>query len=122
MSLPELTRVLSTAMYATVLRLGLWILILVLALYVLSATFPDAPFAELIPEPMLKQALVLSLGLIVAGIVLRILGFGVAVVRPKNRCRVCKTEIPHGAIFCRAHLRTILQEEDEKTHHTRARR
>ena len=109
-------------MYATVLRLGLWILILVLALYVLAATFPDEPFAELVPAPMLQQGLILAAVLIAAGIVLRILGIGAKVVGPRNRCRVCKTGIPPGAIYCREHLRTILYEEDEKTHHTRVRR
>jgi predicted nucleic acid-binding Zn ribbon protein len=109
-------------MYATVLRLGLWILILVLALYVMAATFPDEPFAELIPAPMLQQALVLAIVLIIAGFVLRIFGAGARVVAARNRCRVCRTEIPHGAIYCREHLRTILHDEDEKTHHTRVRR
>jgi hypothetical protein len=108
-------------MYATVLRLGLWILILVLALYVLSATFPDEPFAELVPAPMLQQALILAVVLVIAGVLLRILGLGAKVVGPRNRCRLCRTEIPHGAIYCRAHLRGILHEEDEKTHHTRVR-
>lgn len=109
-------------MYATVLRLGLWILILVLALYVLAATFPDEPFAELVPAPMLQQALVLAVVLIIAGVILRILGLGAKVVGPRNRCRLCRTAIPHGAIYCREHLRTILHEEDEKTHHTRVRK
>src|SRR5687767_12319628 len=109
-------------MYATVLRLGLWIMILVLALYVLAATFPDSPFAELVPAPMLYQALVLSVVLIIAGVILRILGLGAKVVGPRNRCRVCRAAIVHGAIYCREHLRTILHEEDEKTHHTRVRR
>lgn len=109
-------------MYATVLRLGLWTLILVLGLYVLAATFPDEHWAELIPPPMLKQALVLSILLIVAGVVLRVLGIGVRAVVPRNRCKICKTEIPHGAIYCREHLRTILADEDEKTHHTRVKR
>lgn len=109
-------------MYATVLRLGLWTLILVLALYVLSATFAEEPFAELIPTEMLQQALIVAVILIVAGVVLRVLGVGARAVGPRNRCRVCRTEIPHGAIYCREHLRTILQEEDERTHHTRIRR
>lgn len=108
-------------MYATVLRLGLWILILVLALYVLSATFPDEPWAELVPAPMLQQAMILAIVLIIAGIILRVLGLGAKVVGPRPRCRLCRTEVPHGAIYCRAHLRTILHEEDEKTHHTRIR-
>lgn len=108
-------------MYATVLRLGLWTLILVLVLYVLATTYPDEPWAALIPAPMLQQALILAGALIVLGIILRVLGFGAKAVT-KNRCRVCRTPIAHGAIYCREHLRTILSDEDEKTHHTRVRR
>ena len=108
-------------MSTTLLRLGLWTLILVLALYVLASTYSEEPWAEMIPAAMLQQALVVAGLLIIAGIVLRILGVGVQAVH-KNRCRVCRTPIPPGAIYCRAHLRSILADEDEKTHMTRARR
>lgn len=107
-------------MSSTILRLGLWTLILVLALYVLAETYNEEKWVEMIPMRMLQQALVVSVILIVAGIVLRILGAGAKVVN-KNRCRVCKTPITAGALFCRAHLRTILHEEDDKTHMTRVR-
>ena len=40
----------------------------------------------------------------------------------KNRCRVCRTPIPAGAMYCREHLRAILSDEDDKTHATRVRR
>ena len=105
----------------TLLRLGLWTLILVLILYVLASTYDDTMWAEMVPAPMLVQALALSWLLIVAGIVLRILGVGVQAVS-KNRCRVCRTPIPPGAMYCRAHLRSILHEEEDKTHSTRIRR
>lgn len=105
----------------TILRLGLWTLILVLGLYVIAETYHEQEWTELIPTRMLQQALALSALLIVAGIVMRILGVGVAAVT-KNRCRVCRTPIPSGAIYCRAHLREILHEEDERTHMTRIRR
>lgn len=108
-------------MATTVLRLGLWILILVLSLYVLAESYPDQPLAELIPASMLQQALVLAAVLLVAGVIMRIVGKGAAAVT-KNRCRVCRTPIPSGAIYCRAHLRTILHEEDDKTHATHVRR
>ncbi|HEV7240598.1 MAG TPA: hypothetical protein VGQ36_15275 [Thermoanaerobaculia bacterium] len=107
-------------MGTTLLRLGLWILILVLALYVLESTYSDAPWTELIPLAMLVQAMALAGILIAAGIVLRILGVGAKVVT-KNRCRVCRTAIPPGAMYCRAHLRTILHEEEDKTHSSRIR-
>ena len=105
----------------TLLRLGLWILILVLALYVLESTYTGEPWTEMIPAAMLVQAMVLAALLIVAGLVLRVLGVGARVVS-KNRCRVCRTPVPPGAIYCRAHLRNILHEEDDKTHASRIRR
>jgi hypothetical protein len=99
----------------TLLRLGLWTLILVLVLYVLASSYPNQPWSELIPMRMLQQALVVAGLLIVAGVVARILGKGAAAV-VKNRCRVCRTAVPPGAIYCRAHLRTILHEEDDRSH------
>jgi hypothetical protein len=108
-------------MSSTLLRLGLWILVIVLALYVIHESFEDQPVAEYIPINMMGKALVVGAILLVAGIVLRIFEKGAKAV-VKNRCRVCRTPIPSGAIYCRAHLRTILHEEDEKTHMTRLRR
>ena len=101
----------------TLLRLGLWTAILVLVLYVVTESYPDQPFVELIPTPMLQQALLVAGALIAAGIAMRILGKGADVVR-KNRCEVCRTPIPSGAIYCRAHLRSILHDEDDKSHMT----
>jgi hypothetical protein len=108
-------------MSTTLLRLGLWTLILVLVLYVLATTYEEQEWTELITMQMLQQALVLSGALIVLGIVTRILGKGAGSVS-KNRCRVCKKPIASGALFCREHLRSMLAEEDEKTHMTRLRR
>ena len=101
-------------MSTTLLRLGLWTVILVLVLYVLVTTYPDATWTELIPMPMLQQAIML-------GVVMRLLGKGAQVVTVKNRCRVCRRSIPVGALYCREHLRSILADEDEKTHVTRLR-
>lgn len=108
-------------MSTTLLRLGLWTLILVLALYVLASTFPEEPFAELIPMEMLQQALVVSGVVIAAGVVLKILGKGAQVVSVKNRCRVCRRQIPNNAIYCREHLRSLVHQADERTHNTRIR-
>lgn len=108
-------------MSTTLLRLALWIMVLVLALYVIDESYPDQPIAEMIPTAMLQQALVVAGVLLVAGLVMRILGKGAKVVT-KNRCKVCRTVVPHGAIYCREHLRSILHDEDEKTHMTRLRR
>jgi len=108
-------------MATTLLRLGLWTVILVLVLYVLATTYPEEPWAELIPMEMLQQALILGGAVVVAGIVMRVLGKGASKVVAKNRCRVCRKPIVTGAMYCREHLRSILAEEDEKTHVTRIR-
>ncbi len=108
-------------MSATLLRLGLWTMILALALYVIDETFSDQPIGEIISTTLLTQIIAVAAIAIAAGVVLRLLGKGAAVVS-KNRCRVCKTPIPHGALYCRAHLRNILHDEEDKTHSTRVRR
>ena len=108
-------------MATTLLRLGFWILILVLALYVLSSEAVDQEWSHLISMTMLGQALALGVILIIGGIVMSILGKGVSAVA-KNRCRVCRTPVPSGAIYCRAHLRDVLYAEDDRSHGTRVRK
>jgi len=108
-------------MSSTVLRLGLWIILLVVAMYVLQQTYEDAPFVDFFAPAMLQKALALGGLLVAGGIVLRLLERGAKVVT-KNRCVVCKVPIEHGAIYCRQHLRRILSREDEKTHMTRIRK
>jgi predicted nucleic acid-binding Zn ribbon protein len=108
-------------MWTTVLRLGLWILIAVLGLYVFRENSEDH-IAELITGEMLQQALTLALALIALSGVLRIFGKTTAVVAKKNRCQTCRTPIPPGALFCRTHLRRVLEEENERTHLTKVRR
>ena len=105
----------------TILRLGLWTLILVLALFVVSESFHGEPISDMIPHRMLQQALVLSIVVIAAGIGFKILSKGADAVS-KDRCKVCRVPVPKGAIYCRAHLREILHEEDERTHMTKIRK
>src|SRR6266853_109675 len=108
-------------MSSTVLRLGLWIILLVVAMYVLQQTYEDAPFVDFFAPAMLQKALALGGLLVAAGIVVRLLERGAKVVT-KNRCIVCKTPIDHGAIYCRQHLRSVLSREDDRTHRTRLRK
>jgi predicted nucleic acid-binding Zn ribbon protein len=53
---------------------------------------------------------------------MRILGKGAQAVTVKNRCRICRKPIAVAALYCREHLRSIVNEEDERTHVTRIRR
>jgi predicted nucleic acid-binding Zn ribbon protein len=110
------------AMSSTLLRLGLYTVILTLVLFVLSSTFEDSKFGEMITSPLLQGLFIVSGLLIVAGVVMRVFSkAGVRTVSSKNRCRVCQTPIPQGAIYCRPHLRGMLEREDRKTHSTRIR-
>lgn len=105
-------------MASTILRLGLWILVIVLALYVIQQTFEESPISEYFPMGMLQHALVVGGLLLVVGIVLKMFEKGAKAV-VKNRCAVCKAPIPAGAIYCREHLRAVLHDEDQRTHMTK---
>lgn len=107
-------------MSSTLLRLGLWIIIIVLALYVIHETYENSPIADVVSVDLMQKALMVGGAAVALGFVLRIFEKGTKVV-VKNRCRVCRTQIPSGAIYCREHLRTILHEEDDRTHMGRRR-
>lgn len=108
-------------MSSTLLRLGLWIIIVVLALYVVHETYENSPISDIVSVDLMQKALMVGGAAVVLGVVLRIFEKGSKAVS-KNRCRVCRTPIPSGAIYCRAHLRNILHEEDDRTHMGRQRR
>ena len=102
-------------MSSTLLRLGLWIILIVIGLYVLQQTYEGLPAAEYFAPAMLVKALVVGGLLVAGGLVMRVLEKGAKVVT-KNRCVVCKTAIPSGAIYCRAHLRSVLHREEDRRH------
>lgn len=108
-------------MSSTLLRVGLWVVLVVIVLYVLQQTFEEGPIAEYVPSSMLQKALVLGILTAVAGVVARMLEKGARVVT-RNRCAVCRTTVPSGAIYCREHLRNVLHREEDRTHITRTRR
>jgi hypothetical protein len=108
-------------MSSTLLRLGLWVVLLVVVLYVLQQTYEEAPFVDFFAPAMLQKALLVGGLLVVAGFVMRLLERGAKVI-VKNRCIVCRLPIEHGAIYCRQHLRQVLSREDDRTHMTRLRK
>ena len=108
-------------MSATLLRLGLWVSLLAIVAYVLHETFSDQELAEMIPVAMIVKAIALGAILAVAGLVMRMLEKGSSAVA-KNRCVVCRTPVPAGAIYCRAHLRAVLHHEEDLTHTAKSKR
>jgi hypothetical protein len=109
-------------MSSTLLRLGLWVVLAVVALYVLHETYAETHLAEYFSTPMLQKVLVVGGLLVVAGLIMRVVERGAKRVVHKNRCTICKVPVPDGAIYCREHLRRVLQREDERTHLTHTRR
>ncbi|HEX9406225.1 MAG TPA: hypothetical protein VF975_02835 [Thermoanaerobaculia bacterium] len=107
-------------MSSTFLRLGLWTILAAVALYVLHETYAETHLAEYFSMAILQKALMIGGLLVVVGVVMRALEKGAKKV-VKNRCAVCKTPIPPGAIYCRAHLRNVLAREDDRLHQTRSR-
>lgn len=108
-------------MSSTLLRIGLWIIIVVLAGYVVHESYEDSPVAESIPMGLLQKGLIVGGAVLAAGVFSRFFEKSAKAVL-KNRCRVCRAPIAAGALYCRDHLRTILHEEDERTHATKIRR
>jgi hypothetical protein len=108
-------------MSPTLLRLGLWVILLAIAAYVIHETFSEQDIAAFIPIAMMQRALALGILLVVAGLVMRVLEKGATAV-VKNRCAVCRASIPAGAIYCRAHLRDVLHREEDRTHMSKIRR
>lgn len=108
-------------MSSTLLRLGLWITVLVLSAYVMRETLEESRIREFIQMSMLGKALALGVILLVVGVVARALEKTTRKIAPKNRCVVCRVAVPPGAIYCREHLRRVLEVEDEKSHMTRTR-
>jgi predicted nucleic acid-binding Zn ribbon protein len=103
-------------MSSTLLRLGLWITLAVVALYVLHETYAGTHLEAYFSESLLQKSLIVGFVMIAAGMVARVLEKGASKVIPKNRCKICKTSIPSGAIYCRQHLRNVLDREDQRTH------
>lgn len=109
-------------MSSTLLRLGLWILIITLALYVIDTSFENSPLAELLSLAFVSKLFAISGVLVVIGIVMRMFDKTAGRAMQKaNHCRVCNIVIPAGQIYCRPHLRGMIEREDRKTHNTRIR-
>ena len=101
-------------MSRSLIRLGLWALLLVVAVALLREIF-DSPLHSLSSQTMQKAFI--GAGAVVAlGVVLLVLEnlFGT----PKGRCVVCRVRVPPGEIYCKSHLREILDEEDKREHTT----
>lgn len=106
-------------MSSTLFRLALWVAIVVLACYVITESFEESAIAEMIPMDLMTTVLGLAGLLVVAGLIAKMFEKKREIL--KNRCRVCGAAVTSGAIYCRNHLRKVLELEDRRTHNTRIR-
>jgi hypothetical protein len=95
--------------------------LLAIVAYVIHETFTEQDIAAFVPVPVMVKALALGVLLVAAGLAMRLLEGGAKAV-VKNRCVVCRTPIPPGAMYCRAHLRDVLHREEDRTHAARPHR
>jgi predicted nucleic acid-binding Zn ribbon protein len=104
-------------MSTTLLWIGLWLIAIVMGLFIANDLLPDAPFLQWVTTALLVQGGALGIVLTGAGIVLRL--FERVAPKSKRRCVVCRKPVFGQEMYCRDHLRGILEEEDERTHRTR---
>ena len=98
----------------TFLRFGLWIVIGVLAFYIVGDSVGQE---NLILGELIKPAFVVKIGQF--GIALIGLGIVTKVIEklkppPRARCQTCGRTIPKGDIYCGTHMRDVLEQEDLK--------
>ncbi len=107
-------------MSSTLLRAGLYLLVIVFALFVIDTAFINSPLNDFVSPEMLTKAMGLAVLLTIAGAILMMMEKASRKL-VKSRCVVCRTEVRPGAIYCRAHLHSVLADEDDVTHHARPR-
>lgn len=92
------------------MRAGLWGIVLVLILFLFAdRQGGEGVLADLIDDGVLMLIAQGSVGLLVLGGILAIIP---KVRFSKPRCKVCGTKVDAGYIYCRRHLNTMLETED----------
>lgn len=100
----------------TIIRLGIWSLVLIMVVYVFTETAPDSPVAEIITGELLALLTKISFGIVALGLVVGLIEklWGMR----RRKCKTCGRPIPSTAIYCRLHLKEVLEEEDLLTRRT----
>ena len=93
-------------MALTLFRLGIWILVAVMAAWVLrDAVLAD--FAEHLSNHVLNQAGLVGVGTLLLGVV-AVIWEKLSAGPKKHRCKVCGKPVIAGEYYCREHLREIV--------------
>ena len=97
-------------MATTLFRAGLWIILLMFALYVLRETFLES--VSILSSDMLERIGMLGVAVLVLGVGAWIYEQATGTRHRKGRCQVCRRPVFAGEIYCREHLRRVLDEVD----------
>jgi len=108
-------------MSVALLRAGLWIVLISFALYVVHETYPESEIALFTSADMLMKVAVLGVFTGLAGFILSFFKRRDPKLA-RGRCSVCRRPVLKGDIYCREHLRRIIEDEHDKTHGTALRR
>jgi hypothetical protein len=101
-------------MSAILTRFGLYTILVVLAIFLLRENVRGIPYADILSDTLLVQ-----IGL--AGVVLAVVG---VIIGPferlradsRKKCVVCRGPVIVGKLYCRTHLREIIEAEDARRH------
>jgi len=93
-------------MALTLFRVGIWILVTVLVVWVLRDNIL-AGFADHLTHHLLNQVGLVGLGTLALGVV-AIIWEKLSAGRKKLRCKVCGKPVIAGEYYCREHLREIV--------------
>ena len=107
-------------MASTLLRSGLWVIFFVIVMYVLHDTYEDSPLVEFFSPAVMQRTLILGSVLLGGGLVASLFRKKNGAVA-KSRCVICNAPIVKGGIYCRDHLKRVLDLEEERTHRSRGR-
>ncbi|HVT05489.1 MAG TPA: hypothetical protein VHL58_19185 [Thermoanaerobaculia bacterium] len=103
-------------MSVTLLRAGLWIVLISFALYVVHETYPDTAIGAFTSGDMLMKAGVVGVLAGVSGFILGFFKKRDPKPAARGRCSVCGRPVKKGDIYCREHLRRIIEDEHDRTH------
>ncbi|MFN2239479.1 MAG: hypothetical protein ABR524_08800 [Thermoanaerobaculia bacterium] len=102
-------------MSAILTRFGLYTILVVLAVFVLRENVDGIPYTELLTDTLLVQIALAGVIMVVAGIILGPFE-RLQTKASRKRCVVCRAPVIVGKMYCRTHLREILENEDARRH------
>ena len=103
-------------MSAILTRFGLYTILVVLAVFVARENVDGIPYTHLITDTLLVQVGLAGVVMAVAGVIIGPFERLQAKGARSKKCVVCKAPVIAGKMYCRTHLREIIDKEDYRRH------